>query len=132
MSHNRRSDSVEGLGARERELVNAVFALGNRASAEEIRQRLRNPPTYSTVRVMLTRLEKKGYLRHVEEGSRYVYSATFSRTTAAKRALQHHVRTFFNGSLAQMVTALVREGSWTPDELRQLKAELERASKEDK
>jgi len=123
---------MEGLGGRERELISALFALGNRASAEEIRRQLRNPPTYSTVRVMLARLEKKGYLRHVEEGSKYVYSATTSPAAAAKRALQHYIRTFFNGSLAEMVTALVRDGSWTEEELRQLKVELERASKEDK
>jgi hypothetical protein len=31
-----------------------------------------------------------------------------------------------------MVTALVRQGSWTPDELDQLKVEIERARRENK
>ena len=52
------------LSRREREIMNAVFALRNRALAEEIRERLTNPPSHSAVRVMLARLEKKGYLRH--------------------------------------------------------------------
>jgi predicted transcriptional regulator len=47
------------LTRREREIMNAVFALGNRASAEDIRARLTNPPTDSSVRVMLARLEKR-------------------------------------------------------------------------
>ena len=52
--------SADRLTRREREIMNALFALGNRASAEEIRARLTNPPGDSSVRVMLARLEKKG------------------------------------------------------------------------
>jgi hypothetical protein len=44
------------LTRREREIMNAVFALGNRASADEIRVRLTNPPSDSAVRAMLVRL----------------------------------------------------------------------------
>ena len=120
----------EHLARREREIVNAIFALGNRASAEDIRARLESPPTYSTVRVMLARLEKKGYVRHTQEGARYIYSTAISPAAAKRSALQQHLQTFFGGSLAQMVTSLVRQGSWTPDELDELKAEIERARKE--
>jgi predicted transcriptional regulator len=64
----KRSD--DPLSRREREIMNAVFALRNRAFAEDIRDRLTNPPTHSAVRVMLARLEKKGCLKHVQEGAR--------------------------------------------------------------
>src|SRR5436305_2107726 len=80
---------------REREIINAVFALGNRASAEEIRARLTNPPGDSSVRVMLTRLEKKGLLKHRQEGLRY--SATISPVVARRTALQQYVHSFFWG-----------------------------------
>ena len=110
--------------------MDAVFALGNRASAEDIRSRLTSPPSYSSVRVMLARLEKKGYLRHTEQGIRYIYSATVSPQIAKKTALKQYLQTFFGGSLAQMVTALVRQGSWTEQELDELKAEIERAREE--
>ena len=122
--------SIDRLGAREREIMNAVFALGNRASADEILARLVDPPSYSTVRVMLTRLERKGHLQHTQEGQKYVYSATLSPATAKRTALRQFAQTFFGGSLAQMVTALVRQGSWTQEELEELKAEVERAQKE--
>src|SRR5688572_7279481 len=122
----------DALSRREREIMNTLFALGNRATAEEIRARLADPPTDSSVRVMLARLEKKGYLRHTEDGVRFIYSATVSPAIANKTALQQYVQTFFGGSLAQMVTALVRQGSWTEQELNELKAEIERARKEKK
>ena len=120
------------LTRREREIMNAVFALGNRASAEEIRARLTSPPSDSSVRVMLARLEKKGYLRHQQDGLKYIYSATTSPAVAKRTALQQYLQTFFSGSLTQMVTALVREGSWNDDDLDTLKKEIERARKERK
>ncbi len=114
------------LTRREREIMNAVFALGNRASADEIRARLTDPPSDSAVRVMLSRLEKKGYLKHQYDGPRYVYSATVSPSIAKRTALQQYLQTFFGGSLRQMMTALVAEASWTDDDLDALKDEIDR------
>ncbi len=124
-----RTPPAERLSRREREIMNALFALKNKASAEDIRARLSNPPSYSAVRAMLVRLERKGYLRHQEEGVRYVYSATTTHAAAGRAALQQYVRTFFEGSLGQMMTALVRNESWTDEELDTLRAEIERARK---
>ena len=123
---------AEKLTRREREIMNALFALGNRASAESIRERLTNPPGYSAVRAMLVRLEAKGYLRHHEDGTRYIYSATTSHATARRAALRQYLQTFFGGSLEQMMTTLLRQETWTDEELDGLRAEIERARKERK
>ena len=112
--------------------MDAVFALSNRASAEDIRARMSDPPSYSAVRAMLARLEAKGYLRHTEDGLRYIYSATTSPATARKAALQQHLRVFFGGSPGQMMTALLNQESWTDEELDALQAEIERVRKERK
>src|ERR1700688_2084206 len=95
------------LTRREREIMNALFARENRAWSEEIREQLTNPPGYSAVRAMLVRLEKKGHVRHQEEGLRYVYSATTSPAAASRAALRQYLRVFFGGSLGQMMTALL-------------------------
>jgi BlaI family penicillinase repressor len=120
------------LTRREREIMNALFALGNRASADAIRARLTDPPSDSSVRVMLARLEKKGYVKHQQDGVRYLYSATISPAAAKRTALQQYVQTFFGGSLKQMMTSLVAEGSWSDDDLEGLKAEIDRVRKERK
>jgi predicted transcriptional regulator len=122
----------ERLTRREREIMNAVFALSNRASAEEIRARLTSPPSDSSVRVMLGRLEKKGYLKHQQDGLRYLYSATISRAVAKRTALHQYLQTFFGGSLRQMMTALVSEASWSDDDLDALTVEIDRVRKERK
>jgi predicted transcriptional regulator len=118
------------LGSRERELIEILFSLGNRASAEEIRAQIDDAPTSSSVRVMLGRLETKGHVRHVKDGVRYVYSATESPRSASRSLLQKYLDTFFGGSLHQMVTALVRNEPLTDGELESLQAEIQHARKE--
>jgi|SRR5687767_802193 len=122
----------EKLSRREREIMDAIFALSNRASAEDIRARMTHPPSNTAVRAMLARLETKGYLRHTEEGIRYIYSATISPTTARRAALQQYLRVFFGGSRGQMMTALLSQESWTDEELDALQSEIERVRKERK
>jgi predicted transcriptional regulator len=115
----------ERLTRREREIMDAIFALGDRASAEDVRQRLSEPPSYSAVRAMLAKLEAKGFVRHREEGLRYVYVPTRSRAAAQRNALQKLVRVFFGGSPKHTVTALLQQEAWTDDELDALRAEVE-------
>jgi predicted transcriptional regulator len=122
----------ELLARREREIVAAVFALGNRASAEDIRSRLIDPPSASSVRVMVARLEKKGVLRHQAEANRHIYSVTTPPAVAKKTALRQYLDTFFGGSLARMMTALVAESPFSDDEFEALTAEIERVRKERK
>ena len=129
---SRKAPPHEKLSRREREIMEAVFALANRASAEDIRARMTDPPSYSAVRAMLVRLEAKGHLRHTEDGPRYIYSATTSPASARKAALQQHLRVFFGGSLGQMMTALLNHESWTDEELDTLQAEIDRVRKERK
>jgi len=123
---------TEKLTRREREIMNVIFELANRASAADIRARLANPPSSSAVRAMLVRLETKGHLRHQQEGVRYIYSATTSQATARRAALRQHARIFFGGSLSQMITALLNQEAWSDAELDALHAEIERVRQERK
>jgi predicted transcriptional regulator len=124
------SPPQEKLTRREREIMDVIFALGDRASAEDIRERLTDPPSYSAVRAMLAKLEAKGFVRHREEGLRYVYTPTVSRASAQRTALRKLVRIFFDGSPGRTVTALLKQENWTDDELDALSAEIELARKD--
>jgi len=125
-------ETADRLSRREREIMDAVFALGNRAFAEEIRDRLSQPPSLSAVRVMLARLETKGYLQHKQIDARNVYSATTSPTAARQAALRRYVHTFFAGSLRDMMAALVRDEAWTDEDLSSLRGEIDRARRQRK
>ena len=113
------------LSRREREIMDVLYALGDNAAAEEIRERLSDPPSYSAVRAMLAKLEVKGVIRHRTEGLRYVYSPVASRTTAQKKAVSNLMNVFFAGSARQAVTALLKQESWSDDELDALRKEID-------
>src|SRR5690606_7309205 len=94
------------LTKRERQIMDALYRLG-RATASEILEQMPGAPSYSTVRTQLRVLEEKGHVRHEEHGLRYVYVPTVSRHAARRTALRHLVDTFFDGSPASLVTALL-------------------------
>ena len=121
---------IDRLTRREREIINALFTLGNSASVEEIRSRLDTPPSDSSVRVMLARLENRGIVRHQQDGIRNMYSVTVSPAAAKRTALEQYLQTFFGGSRRLMLTSLVRDGSWSDEDLAALRAEIDRVRKE--
>jgi BlaI family transcriptional regulator, penicillinase repressor len=127
-----RTPLIEQLSRREREIMNVLFALDNRASVEEIRGRLTQPPTYSAVRAMLSKLEAKGHVRHSEHGGRYIYSARMSPDVARRAALQQYLRVFFGGSRNHMLTSMLQRETWTGEELDALSAEIARVKNERK
>lgn len=100
---------MTSLSRREREIMDVVHRLG-RATASRIRDELRDPPHPAAVRTLIRILESKGHLKHVKDGPRHVYSATAARSTAQRSAVRHLLSTFFAGSRAAAVAALLDEG----------------------
>ncbi len=112
----RRHVAWEELGAREREILEALFARGE-ATAAQVQEALTSPPSYSAVRGMLALLEQKGYVRHRRDGLRYVYSSAVSTESARNTAMRKLVDTFFGGSSAKAVAALLELPAGTADEV---------------
>src|ERR1041384_8450796 len=94
------------LSRRERQIMDVIYSKG-RATAAEVLEAMPAPPGYSAVRAMLRLLEEKGYLRHDQEGTRYVYLPTLSRDKARQSALKQLVQPFFDNSTEQAVSALL-------------------------
>ena len=119
------------LGRRERQIMDVIYRLG-RASVTEVRDNLTDPPTYSAVRAMLGFLEDKGYLRHEREGMKYVYLPTVDARQERRSALQHMVKTFFNGSAAQAAAALIEmnDTQLSNEEIKRLSELIRKARQE--
>lgn len=97
--------ALEALPRRERQVVEALYALGE-ATAEDLRRALDDPPGCSAVRTLLARLEAKGFAAHREVGQRYVYRATAPKAAVARAALRRVVDTMFGGSPTAAAAAL--------------------------
>ena len=111
------------LSRRERQIIDILYSHG-RSTAAEVQNALPDPPSYSAVRAMLRILEEKGHVRHEQDGPRYVYLPTVARDNAQRSAMRHMLRTFFDGSAEQAISALLDDESANLSE-----AELDRLAR---
>jgi len=121
----------EHLSRRERQIMDIIYALG-RASVAQVHGAMHDRPSYSAVRALMRILEEKGHLRHVSEGSRYVYLPVRSRDQASRSALHGLLRTFFGGSAERAMAALLEDSATRPNEseLHRLAQLIDKARKE--
>ena len=96
------------LSRRERQIMDVVYRRGH-ATAVEIHEALPEPPCAAAVRTLLRILEEKGHLRHEKEGPRHIYYPTTPRSVAQRSAVRHLIGTFFDGSRAAAIAALLDE-----------------------
>ncbi len=126
-----RKTTAQDLGRRERQIMDAIFQLGE-ASVSAVRRSLADPPSYSAVRTMIGSLEQKGLLKHRRVGIKYVYRPTKSPAAASRSALKHLLRTFYSESPAEAVATIleVASGQLTAADLEKIESLIEQARKE--
>jgi predicted transcriptional regulator len=119
------------LGRREREILELVFRL-EEASVGDVVEQMADPPAYDSVRTMLRLLERKGFVIHRQDGTKYVYRPTQSRTAAKKFALSHLMATFFGNSVADTMAAALdlKSDDLSDLELAKLQALIDKARRE--
>lgn len=108
--------------------MDAVYRSGE-ASVGEVLAEMPNPPSYSAIRKMLNVLERKGFLQHRREGTKYIYRPTRSRHSASRSAVKHLLSTFFSGSTTEAVNTILDVSSrkLTDDDFDRLRKMIEKA-----
>ena len=114
------------LSRRERQIMDLVYRLG-RASVNDVRDGMADPPSYSGVRALMGTLVDKGHLVTERDGRRYLYRPTVPADQARASALRRVVTSFFGGSAAEAALALVSDGALEADELEALEAAIAEA-----
>ena len=101
------------------------------ASAAEVMGAMGDPPSYSSVRKLLTILVDKGHLKHRVEGGKYFYRPIKARGKAGKSALAQVLHTFYEGSLEKAVAAMLsgRNTQVTDEELSRMQRLIDDAQK---
>jgi BlaI family penicillinase repressor len=125
--------STTGFSRRERQIMDIAYRLGS-ATAADIHARMADAPTYTTVRGLLRVLVKKGHLVVRTDGVRFVYRPRTPRKDAGKSVLAHVIRTFFGGSTASAMAAILGSADLkvSPTELRKLSNLVKRARAKEK
>ena len=123
--------AIPRLNLRERDVLETVHRLG-RASAEDVRAAMPDPPTNSAVRAHLRTLEEKGHLQHEKEGRKFVYAPAVRPGAARRDAVRHLLRTFFADAPETAFATLLSEtaSDLSPEKLDQLDALIQDARRE--
>jgi len=87
---------------------------------------------YTTVQTVVYRLEAKKAIRRTSKfGNAHVFEAMVSRDSAQHRMIDDLVA-LFGGRRLPIVTHLIESGKLTPEELREARAALRKATKPEK
>ena len=129
--HGTMRKSPLDLGKRERQIVEAVYRLGE-ASVSEVLSELTDPPGYSSIRAMLGQLVGKHVLKYRRDGKRYLYRPATPKLKASRSAMHNLVTTFFAGEPSDAMAALldVTGKKLTDDDLNRMKQLIEQARRE--
>ncbi len=119
------------LSRRERQIMDAVFALGE-ATVNQVAASIPSPPTAMAVRRMMHILEAKGHLKRRERGREVIYAPRQTKSKAGRRALAQVIETFFGGSLEEALAAHLhsRKDQVSADERKRLIALIQQAQQE--
>ena len=118
------------LSRRERQIMDVLFARG-RATAAELVEAIPDGPGNSAMRTLLRVLEEKGHVKHEEVGRVFHYMPTVPIEAARRSAVRHLVETFFEGSMEDVVSTMLklRRNKLDPREAERIARMIEDAAK---
>lgn len=112
----------------QREIMEIVWELGQ-ATVTEIHDRItvRREVARNTIHTLIVRLEDKGWLKHSEQGRKFLYTAAKPRTKSLGARVSHIVDRMFGGSPEQLVNALLEYRGLSQSELQNIRTMIDQA-----
>jgi BlaI family transcriptional regulator, penicillinase repressor len=107
------------------DILKAIWEIKEGAIADVLDILPEPKPAYNTVATVIKVLEKKDYVAHKTYGKTHVYYAIVSKKEYGNYVLKDAFKSFFNGSLNQMVSFFVNDKDVSINELEELKKMIE-------
>jgi len=106
----------------ETEILRLVWQL-DKATVQQVCDKLpaRRKITYATVQTLLRRLEKKGYLKHRNQGKAHVFFASVKSEDVIKRSVGDFVDRLFGGDPVPLMQYLAEHGRINARDVEELK-----------
>jgi BlaI family transcriptional regulator, penicillinase repressor len=121
----------ESLTEVEQRVMEVLWSTGNGTVSEVLAAlKTSRPPAFNTVQTILRILEKKGYVRHTEEGRAFRYFPLVDKADVTRSAVQSVVRRFF-GSPGALALNLLESEKVTPEELRNIRRLIAQAEQQE-
>lgn len=89
------------------------------------------PLAYTSVLTTIRILEKKGYVRHRQEGRAFLYSPCVAENDAGRSEVRQLLQKFFGNSRERLLLSLLGDDDISPEELRKLKEAIANTPEEE-
>lgn len=86
-------------------------------------------PHFNTVATFLRILENKGWVNHRPIGNTHLYRAAVSEEEMGRQSLKSIAKKFFNGSMADMISAILKDDNLTKEEIEEISGMVKTKSK---
>jgi len=116
---------MKELTKRELNILEILWDL-KKGFVNDIIANLPNPkPPYTTVSSIVRILESKGYVDHKTYGNTHEYKPIISKLKYKKYALKHLISNYFEGSLENVVSFMVKENELSDEEVNEISGLIE-------
>ncbi len=111
---------MKELTKRELNILEILWEL-KKGFVNDVIAKMQNPkPPYTTVSSIIRILEAKGYVSHKAYGNTYEYRTIVSKLKYKKFALKSLITNYFDGSLENVVSFMVKENELSNEEVNEL------------
>ncbi|MGY6523627.1 MAG: BlaI/MecI/CopY family transcriptional regulator [Mongoliitalea sp.] len=112
---------MEALTANEEQLMQVFWKLGKGLVRDVLNELPEPKPPYTTLASSIKQLEKKGYLSHQTYGNIHEYYPLVSQEEYRKKSFTQLVNNYFEGSVQNVLSFMVKEQGISDKELEALK-----------
>ncbi len=99
----------------------------------EVLELLPDPkPPYTTLASSIRLLESKGYLAHKSYGNVNQYYPIISQNEYSKDSANHMLKNYFNGSVSNFLSFMVKENTMSDGEIEELQQLIDKYEKGEK
>jgi BlaI family penicillinase repressor len=111
---------MKKLTKAEEEIMVMIWKKGACTVSDLIKEMNEPKPAHSTISSFIRILEKKGYVKHKAYGRTYEYFPTREKSDYSKGRLSGLISDFFDGSVDELVSFIVKEDKMSINEMQSL------------
>ncbi|MFZ1704551.1 MAG: BlaI/MecI/CopY family transcriptional regulator [Saprospiraceae bacterium] len=120
---------IQKLTRAEEEIMQMFWEKGPSLVSALIEEMPEPKPPHSSVSSVVRILEKKGFLDHKSYGKTYEYFSKISKSEYSRFSLKKLISQYFEGSVNELVSFMVKENDLTLGELEKIKKDISSTSK---
>ena len=121
---------MQKLTKAEEEIMKMIWEYGETSVSQLIEKMEEPKPPHSSVSSIVRILEKKEFVGHRQEGRSFVYYPVVDKKDYSRFSIRKIVKNYFEGSMNELVSFLVKEEDLSLNELESIRQKIEKGQNE--